>query len=97
MRMTQVQPFWGIIIITDKQELLRGEVNPYGYLPFRCGHRHWPLIIIGQNCTAADQDQKQQDLKLKTMFRFMIGGPAFFVLCRFQIIQAIYRAVCHED
>ena len=30
-----------ILIITDEEEFFRGAVNPYGYLPFRCGHRTW--------------------------------------------------------
>ena len=33
--------FGVILIVTDEQGFLRGEVCPYGYLPFRCGHRTW--------------------------------------------------------
>jgi hypothetical protein len=36
-----------------------------GIFRFGVGIGHWQLKIIAQNRTAADQDQKQQDLKLK--------------------------------
>jgi hypothetical protein len=36
-----------------------------GIFRFGVGIGHWPRKIIGQNRRAADQDQKQQDPKLK--------------------------------
>ncbi len=59
--------FGVILIVTDEQGFLRGEVCPYGVSSVSVWNiGHGPLIIIGQNHTMADQDQKQQDPKLKS-------------------------------